>query len=331
MHDFVAYTLARSRCLELPILTSPGAALVPGVTVRQMVSCAETQAAVVRTLHTRFQLPVVLSAMDLSAEAEGFGSEVRLSDHEIPTVVGRLVTNRAEVERLAVPVPGAARTGVALETVRRLSDLSGQPFVFGGMIGPFSLAARLYGVSEALGLTLEDPELAHALIEKATAFLVAQARAFRAAGAAGVVMAEPTAGLLSPRALAEFSSAYVQRIVVAVDAPEFTVVLHNCAAKLVHLPAVLAAGTRVVHFGAPMDLAKALAQAPATTLVAGNLDPSRVFVQGTPATVATETRALLTATAGWRNFVLSSGCDLPPSTPMANLEAFFATARDGNG
>ncbi|MCZ7639864.1 MAG: uroporphyrinogen decarboxylase family protein [Verrucomicrobia bacterium] len=329
MRDFIAFTLARSHRLELPILTSPGTALLPGATVRQMVCDAETQAAVVGALHARFQLPVVLSAMDLSAEAEAFGSEVQLSDNEVPTVVGRRVTSREDAERLAVPAVGAGRTGVALETVRRLRGLPGQPFVFGGMIGPFSLAARLCGVSEALGLTVEDPGWVHVVTDKATAFLLAQAHAFRAAGADGVVMAEPTAGLLSPRALAEFSSAYVQRIVTAVDAPGFTVVLHNCAAKLVHLPAVLAAGTRVVHFGAPMDLPGALGQAPATTVVAGNLDPSRVFVQGTPETVAIATRELLAATDGRRNFVISSGCDLPPPTPLANLEAFFAAARNG--
>jgi uroporphyrinogen decarboxylase len=89
---------------------------------------------------------------------------------------------------------------------------------------------------------------------------------------------------------------------------------------------VLASGARAFHFGAPMDLPAALKAVPASTLVCGNLDPSRVFVQSTPAEVSVATRALCAATAPWPNHVLSSGCDLPPGTPLANLDAFFSAA-----
>jgi uroporphyrinogen-III decarboxylase len=32
---------------------------------------------------------------------------------------------------------------------------------------------------------------------------------------------------------------------------------------------------------------------------------------------------LLEATAGRKNFVLSSGCDLPPNAPLSSLDAFY--------
>lgn len=312
--------------LVLPILTYPGARLA-GVSVREMVTCPEAQVAAVTALRARFPIRVVLSAMDLSVEAEAFGSAVHLAEQEVPTVSGRRVRSRAEAEALEVPAPGAGRTAVYLETVRRLRQLPGRPVVLGCLIGPFSLAARLFGVSEMLGLTLEDPDLAHLLVSKAARFLSAYAAAFHAAGAEGVVMAEPTAGLLSPRALGEFSSDYVRRIVTTVEAPDFTLVLHNCAARRVHLPQLLASGARAYHFGAPMDLPAALAHVPAGTLVAGNLDPAAVFVHATPEQVRAATLALRSATAHYPNFVLSSGCDLPPPTPLANLDAFFAAVR----
>ncbi len=328
MPDFAAHVLRQPHRLILPILTFPGSRLA-GVTVRQMVTSAPAQCAAVAALHRRYGLAVVLSAMDLSAEAEAFGCDVRFSEDEVPTVHGRRVTDRATAERLPVPEPGGARTQVHLDTVGRLRSLPGHPFVMGGMIGPFSLAARIYGVGEALGLTLEDPALAHLLLEKATTFLTAYAAAFKTAGADGVIMAEPTAGLLSPRALAAFSSAYIRRIVTAVDGPDFTVIIHNCGAKLVHLPQILESQARVFHFGAPMDLPAALAQVPTSVVLCGNLDPSRVFVQSQPGEIATATQALLAVTAGHRNHVLSSGCDIPPQTPPANLDAFFEAARAG--
>lgn len=54
----------------------------------------------------------------------------------------------------------------------------------------------------------------------------------------------------------------------------------------------------------------------------GNVDPAGVFRMGTPAQVLAETGRLLDATAAYPNFILSSGCDIPPLVPAANVEAF---------
>ena len=101
----------------------PGASLI-GSTVRAMVTDAQAQADAATALHERFQTPIVLSAMDLSAEAEAFGCEIQMGDNEVPTVIGRLVTSLASAQALPVPSPGAARTQVYLDTVRLLKHES---------------------------------------------------------------------------------------------------------------------------------------------------------------------------------------------------------------
>ena len=55
----------------------------------------------------------------------------------------------------------------------------------------------------------------------------------------------------------------------------------------------------------------------------GNLDPVSVFKQMTPRGVYDATTELLRTTADYPNIVLSSGCDTPPHTPLANIDAFF--------
>lgn len=310
--------------LALPISTYPGLALT-GATVRDVVTNAQAQLEAQAALHQRYQLPVVLSAMDLSAEAEAFGCELHLTENEIPSVLGRLVTTREEATHLKMPKPGDKRTGVYLECIRKLKQLPGAPLVLGGCIGPFSLAARLVGVSEALELTLSDPELVEAALEKSTEFLKAYTRALRAAGADGLIMAEPAAGLLSPRGLAAFSSPYVRAVAAAVlaDDPDFAFVLHNCAAKVAHLPAILETGLKTFHFGSPMNIVEALSKVSPEVVLCGNLDPTAVFCQLPPETVAQRRADLLAATTAFPNFVVSSGCDLPPGTPLAALDAFY--------
>ena len=164
----------------------------------------------------------------------------------------------------------------------------------------------------------------HLLLEKCTTFLTAYLQAFRQAGADGVIMAEPAAGLLSPRAMSQFSSAYIKPIGEAMADDRFAIILHNCAAKLLHLPAVLETGLKTFHFGAPMDIVAALDKVPTDVVLCGNLDTAGVFVQLPPTEINSQVRVLLAKTSARRNYVLSSGCDVPPNTPLASLDAFYA-------
>lgn len=319
------------------VLHYPGRLAVPigvyagldmtGATVRQAVSDPLAQSEAVLALHERFRTPLMLTAMDLSAEAEAFGCAVRMSDEEIPTVVGRLATSAAEIAALPAPQPGDGRTAVHLESARLLAATGKAP-VLGGLIGPFSLAGRIFGVSETLEATLSDPDLVLQLLEKASAFLSAYLKAFRAAGAIGAIMAEPAAGLLSPRGLARFSAPFIRRILAESQADDFSVILHNCGAKIAHFPRVLESGASLYHFGAPMDILTALQQAEGRVILAGNLDPSAVFHAGTPQQVYAQTLSLAQAVRPYPNFIISSGCDLPPGTPIANLDAFYQAVRD---
>lgn len=309
------------RRVGLPIAVYPGAGLV-GLRVRDIVTDPQAQAAASLALHTRFQTRVILTAMDLSVEAEAFGCKVEFGDQEVPTVVGRRVTSAAEASALGVPRPGDGRTSVFLQAAAKMRLAAPQVPLVGGCIGPYSLAARLAGVSEVMELTLTEPELVHTLLGKATEFLTRYANAFKAAGADALLMAEPAAGLLSPRALATFSSSYIRRIIGEVADGHFELVLHNCAAKLAHLSSIQEAGARILHFGAPMDLAAALARVDPSVVLCGNLDPSAVFIQSSPDEVAVRTRQLLSSLSAYPNFVISSGCDVPASAPLGNLERF---------
>jgi uroporphyrinogen decarboxylase len=322
MNCFNQFVLGSRHRVAMPIAVYPGLALTKA-RVCDVVSDPQAQVAAQLALHERYQTPFVLSAMDLSAEAEAFGCTLHRSETEVPSVTGRLVTNLEQAQRLEVPKPGDKRTSVHLEAVRRLRTLPDRPLVFGGCIGPFSLAARLVGVSEAMELTVTDPDLMHVVLEKSARFLTDYVRAFRSAGADGVIMAEPAAGLLSPRSMAALSSCYIKTIATTVADGHFALILHNCAAKVLHLPAILETGLNSFHFGAPMDLVVALGKVPSDVVLCGNLDPAGVFCQMPPAEVTARTAKLLADTASHRNYVLSSGCDVPPNASLASLDAFF--------
>jgi len=50
----------------------------------------------------------------------------------------------------------------------------------------------------------------------------------------------------------------------------------------------------------------------------------------TPEQVKQSAKDLLERTAGYRNFVLSSGCDVPPHTPLENVASFYEALGEFN-
>lgn len=316
--------------LAMPLCAFSGLEIT-GESVEDMISVPGSQFKAVMALQDRYRTSVLLTAIDPTAEAEAYGCEIKFSAREAPSVVGRLVSTAADVAALADPVPGDARTRVPLETAWRLTAEVGESVpVLGAMLGPFALATRLFGPQEALAATVSEPETIEALLDNVTGFLCRYALEFRETGAWGVLVAEAAAGRLSSDGLARFSTHFIKRIIKAVETADFTVIVHNCHAANDHLDAILESGARMYHFGAGMDIVGALARVGPEVDLSGNLDADKIFQKGTPQIAGDATRSLLEATRPYKNFVISSGCDIPPGAPLANLNAFFRAVADFN-
>lgn len=296
--------------------------------MRELISDSEKQAEGMFLVSKRCDSAAVVSLMDLSVEAECFGATVRFSDDEVPTVVGRLIADQEAADRLEVPSVGTARSGIYVEAVRKaVAKIKDRP-VFSGMIGPFSLAARLLDVSEIMIDCYDDPDMVHTVLEKVTAFLIEYAKAYKSVGATGVLMAEPVAGLLSPALEREFSSPYVKKIIDAVQDDDFVVIYHNCGDNVAQMTdSLLSFGAAAYHFGNSVDMRTMLDKFPNDIPVMGNVDPAGVLRLGTSDSVREKTLEILKNCSSYENFVVSSGCDIPPMTPWDNIDAFFDTVR----
>ncbi|HIT70268.1 MAG TPA: uroporphyrinogen decarboxylase family protein [Candidatus Aphodomonas merdavium] len=326
MRKWVQEMIGEQKKRALPVLSFPAVQLM-GCTVRELIGSAQLQAEGMRRVAERVPSAAAVSLMDLSVEAEAFGAPVRVSDDEVPSVTGRIVEDEEQARALAVPPVGAGRTGLCVEAMRLASQAIGDRPVFSGVIGPFSLAGRLMDVTEILYACYDEPETVHIVLEKASAFLTQYLIAMREAGANGAVMAEPLAGLLNPQMGEEFSCRYVKQIVEAVQTDSFIVIYHNCgnaADKM--LREIAATGCAGYHFGNAAQMRKVLEELPRDALVMGNIDPAGQLRNGTPQSVREAVRALREECGGYANFVLSSGCDIPPATPWENIDAFFEEA-----
>ncbi len=324
MKKFIDEILQSTMVPVMPVMTHPGIEAT-GKTVREAVSDGQIHYQSIKYISDNFDTIACTSIMDLTVEAEAFGAKINLPEHEVPSISERLVSDLESVDSLEVPTLDKGRIPQYLLANKLAAENIKNKPVFSGCIGPFSLAGRLYDMSEILMDIYIQPDIVNQLLAKCTEFLVNYCKALKATGTAGVIVAEPAAGLLSDDDCQMYSTNFVKQIVDAVQDDDFTVILHNCGNTGHCTAAMIASGARALHFGNAINMEDVLKQCPTDILVMGNLNPVGVFKQGTVESVRKATLKLLEETNGYNNFVISSGCDLPPYVPEENIHAFLDT------
>ena len=329
MKQWVADVIRQKEVAAVPVMTHPGIEQ-NGHTVREAVSNGRVHYEAVMTLTKQYPSAAACTIMDLTTEAEAFGAEIAFSDIAVPAVSSRLLPDAESIYQLQVPSLSAGRIPQYLKAnLLAARELKEHP-LFAGCIGPFSLAGRLYDMSEIMVLIYENPDAAHTLLKKSTDFIEKYCLALKETGANGVVMAEPAAGLMSDDDCRKFSSEYVKRIVDRVQDDSFIVVLHNCGNTGHCTKAMVATGAAAYHFGNKCRMEEVIKDVPPTALAMGNIDPVSVFKDGTPELMHQTVLDLLDKMKPYPNFVLSSGCDTPPHTPKENIDAFFQALDEWN-
>ncbi|MBR4949662.1 MAG: uroporphyrinogen decarboxylase family protein [Clostridia bacterium] len=314
-----------------PILSFPALDFMD-IKVSDLVSSGEYQTKAMEIIAEKTDSYAAVSLMDLSVEAECFGATVHFSDDEVPTITGHLIETEEDAEKLQVPPIGSGRTGECLKGIKLAVEKICDRPVFAGVIGPYSLAGRLLGVTEIMMDCYDEPEKVETVLEKCTAFLINYCKAFKETGANGVIMAEPLTGLLSPSLAEEFSTPYVKKIIDEIQDDNFAVIYHNCGDRTISIiDSVLKTGASCYHFGNAINMADMLSHIPSDVIAMGNIDPAGELKNGDCDLVKSETKKLLEECSKYNNFVISSGCDIPPKTPWENINAFFETVKNFYG
>ena len=322
MNEWIELIRDSNRRLAMPIMTHPGIDLI-GKKTRDAVTDGEVQFRAIKAIQNKYPTAAATMMMDLTVEAEAFGSAINFADDETPTVTRRLVSDGNSIEELKIPSLNNARVPQYLKAAKLAADSITDRPVFAGCIGPFSLAGRLFDMSEIMTALYLEPDAIKSLLKKCSAFLLDYVREFKSQGSDGIIMAEPAAGLLSSEMCDEFSSSYIKQIVDEVQDNRFLFILHNCGDKGQVTQSMVSTGAGGLHFGNAINIVKTLKELPVDVLVMGNLDPVGVFKMAGPEKVFDATTELLWQASGGKNFVISSGCDLPPKVPAKNVEAFF--------
>ena len=153
----------------IPILSFPSVTLL-GISVKDLVTSPTLQADALEALNKRCAMGALVTPMDLSVEAECFGAPVKFSEDEVPAVISPILEDICDAEELEVPEIGSGRSAIFTEGIRLSKERLPEALIFGGAIGPYSLASRLFDMTELMMECYDDPDNVKILLEKVTGF-----------------------------------------------------------------------------------------------------------------------------------------------------------------
>jgi len=310
--------------LAVPLAGYPGIQLTDS-TVRQNEFNAELQARSLYKLVERTRPDMIFTMMDLSIEAGAIGLPVRYPISESASVEWHPVKTVADLDQYKViDALYDGRIWVFLETVRLLVGKLDIP-VGAYVIAPFTLAGLMMGANDIALATMDDPQVVHATVNFCEHVVVDYAKALQKAGAHAICLLDPTAVMLSPAAYWEFAGASVKNVIRHIDT---RTILHVCGNTTHLIEPMCRTGAQGLSLDTAVDLPAVAPRVPEDVVLIGNVDPVRTLLYGTPQAVRAETIGLMEQMARYRNFIVSTGCDLPAETPIENIVAFVQAVRE---
>lgn len=309
--------------LVAPLMGFPGTSLTQS-TIWQNEFNSRLQYRTIKALVDRFDPDIVFFMMDLAVEAGAIGIPVIFPANGSPSVAEHIVKHVDDLEKFkAVNLLYDGRVRTYLD-IMRFMDVNFDKFKGAYVIGPFTLAGLMMGATEIAMATLDNSELVHAAVAFSSQIITLYAQALIDAGADIICILEPTATFISPKAYREFSGTYTQQIIRKLNAIS---VLHICGNTKHLIKPMAETGAQGLSLDAAVDLAQVASEVPEDLVLIGNIDPVRVMVNASPEEVRRAVSDLLDLMAPYPNFILSTGCDLPPETPLENIAAFMEMGR----
>jgi len=233
--------------------------------------------------------------------------------------------------RTAEEIPGHV-----FATLDRLVGRVGKEFsIHGEVRAPFDHFLSLLGMNAGLMAMLDNPEKCHQLLETATQWSVALAKALVRHGADAVKLSNPYAGMgfISREMYEEFLIPTETRVAEAIKAEGAYVYTHTCGAIGDRLDLLVKSGTSGLECLDPpplgnVELSEAVEALKERIFIKGNVDPVNTLFRGSRDKITADvTKILETAGHEMPGFILSSACSIAPPTDPENIKLMVDLCR----
>jgi uroporphyrinogen decarboxylase len=315
--------LSCGRTMVAPLAGYPGVKLT-NRSVRDALKNPLVQLEALKALENRLKPDIVFTLLDLTVEAEALGLTVDYFEKQPPSLAAWDQHDPESILLLDLPDPELTdRMSLFLRVAEGLAE--NKERMCGAFVtGPFTLLAQILGTEkllERIGLeeSLSDPL-------GFTTSVVAQYAAALASRVDIVIIVDPAAEVLKPPEYHLLCRPYINGLTGIIRGSGAECLLHICGDVTHLLEEMALTGVEGICFDSRANLPREAEKLPSNLVLVGNIDPKRIIERGTVEDVRWEVRRLLRHMKKFRNFILSTGCDVPVGVPIKNLEAMMEEA-----
>lgn len=253
-------------------------------------------------------------------ETQGFGSRISYVVDGPPRSTHPL-SDSSDLSILADPDP--LRSERMLDRINAIKlyrvKFGNEYSVLGWIESPAASAATLRGVSNFLMDLIVDEAFVAKLMDRCLEVGIAFARAQVDAGADTVGIGDAIASQVSPDVYEELILPREKALVEAIKRMGAYVKLHICGNITHLLPGISSLKIDILDVDHMVDLAGVRAILPKRVTIAGNIDPVKGVLRGTPDSI--RNRVLGDYKLVGNPYMVNAGCEIPSGTPYGNLKA----------
>lgn len=271
----------------------------------------------------RFDFDFVSCISDPAREAEAMGASIRFFEDQPPAFVESeaLLTDKTKLAHLKVPDPLAG--GRMLDRVKAAAffkEKVGQHTIIEGWVeGPCALAADLRGINNLMLDFHDDPIFVADLMTLATEVAIAFARAQREAGVDLMGVGDAPSSLVGKKIFEEVIVPHHLKLVAELRAMGLKTRSHICGNTTRICEARARLGYDILDIDSQVSLDYARQQMGPETIILGNIPTVTVMDQGTPEQVRAVAADCHRACGD--KHIISAGCEVPRTAPIANMDA----------
>ncbi len=265
--------------------------------------------------------------------AASLGGRIKFREIGAPDLEEPIIKEESDLEKLDIKKIDLDET---INTVKRALKIAKEKIGHEYVVtmtawGPFTLAARLIGEEPMMKATFKKPAFVEKIVDFATNLLIHLYEPLVEDKTLEVIsLADPTASgdLISKKQFEKFALPYLKRFTDWARSKGVHTLVHICGNTTDRLELFPLTGASCISLDHKVDIARAKEVLFGKICFAGNVDPVKIMLQGTPDDVERTCRHIIEIAGTDGGFVLMPGCDIPPTVPYENIQRFIQVARN---
>lgn len=216
------------------------------------------------------------------------------------------------------------------ETARRVHKTLGDSTIVAvTQWGPFTTAGQMYGLDGFLRATITHPETIHRMTDFAVKALKQYYKPLleqRTIGLISLADHSASSDMISRKAFAKFCLPPLMEFIDwAKRSYHVDTWLHICGNTADKWDLMIDSGAVCLSLDQKVDMGMAKQVCKGKVAIAGNVDPVHIMDQGGINDVIAATKRCIEA-AGPDGFIVTTGCEMTPTTPFGNVQAMMEAA-----